>query len=397
MSVAAIHNTLPFTSWTFALFMGLVIAMFLIFKFFKAKSKSYSWLLLIFNLTYVTVLFPKPIQIILLILYLYLMVLLLRKFYKSDNIILPMLLLSLPMIYMKYINAQPELETDGKFLTESRKIIQIAGLSYMIFKVIGLYIDERRTTTKISFLHFFNFTAFVPALLIGPIDRYTRFREDCIKGFENITFALYQKAWNNMVLGLLFKFIIAEFIYRIVLTHLLNDGSFFYHATYMYTYLFYLFFDFAGYSLLAIAFGNFIGIHVPTNFDKPFLAVNPKEFWKRWHKSLGDWLNDYFFKPIFKFLTTKQWFNSIQRQGIALFMTFTLMGFWNGFELHFVISGMLFGVFSVIHNYYQHKCKVKGKDVLFGKLNPVAVKFVSLFLMINSVAFAIYIFSGKLI
>ena len=396
MIIQAIHNTLPFTSLTFAMFMVIVIALFLFFKWMNAKQNAYKWLLFFFNLFYLTILFPKPLQIILLIVYLYLAVLLLRRFYTSENVVLPMIILALPMIYMKYINAQPASGDDGSFLTESRKIIQIAGLSYMIFKVIGLYIDERRTAGKISFVHFFNFTAFVPALLIGPIDRYARFREDCIKGFENISISLYQKAWNRLVLGLLFKFIIAEFIHRMLLSHVVNDGTFIYHVSYMYTYLFYLFFDFAGYSLLAISFGNFIGIHVPVNFDKPFLAVNPKEFWKRWHKSLGDWLNDYFFKPIFKFLTTKKWFNSIQRQSVALFLTFALMGFWNGFELHFVISGMLFGVYSVIHNYYQHKCKVKGKDVFFGSASPVVVKYLSLFLMINSVAFAIYIFSGKL-
>jgi membrane protein involved in D-alanine export len=262
--------------------------------------------------------------------------------------------------------------------------------------VIGLYIDERRSTAKIPFLDFFNFTVFIPTLLIGPIDRYQRFRQDTANGYQNMTPALYGQAWNNLTLGLLYKFILADAIQRLILGHLVDDGSLGYHAGYMYSYLFYLFFDFAGYSLLAIAFGNFIGIHVPINFDKPFLAVNPKEFWKRWHKSLGDWLNDYFFKPIFKFLTTKQILTSIQRQSVALFLTFTLMGFWNGFELHYVVSGMLFGLFSMGHNYYQHKCKVKGKDIVFGKMNPKLVRIISIFLMINSVAFAIYIFSGKL-
>ena len=160
---------------------------------------------------------------------------------------------------------------------------------------------------------------------------------------------------------------------------------------------FYLFFDFAGYSLLAIGAGNFIGIDVPINFNKPFLSVNPKEFWKRWHKSLGDWLNDYFFKPIFKDLTSRGVFKSITRQNIALLLTFTLMGFWNGFELHFILSGILFGIYSVIHNYYVYRCKKTKRDVLFGSLSPTIVRFISIFMMFNAVTFAIYIFSGNLI
>jgi len=165
---------------------------------------------------------------------------------------------------------------------------------------------------------------------------------------------------------------------------------------YMYSYLIFLFFDFAGYSLLAMSFAKFIGISLPHNFNKPFLAVNPKEFWQRWHKSLGDWLNDYFFKPIFKDLTTKQIFKPIIRQNIALLSTFTLMGFWNGFEPHYIVSGVLFGVYSIVHNYYVYLCKKNKKDVFFGTLNPKIVTLISIVFMFNAVAFSIYIFSGKL-
>jgi membrane protein involved in D-alanine export len=394
--VFELNNTLPFTSSLFFGFMGCVVLLFLLLKFTLSKLIPYRIALALVGTSYILFLFPKPLQLFALVLYLYLVILFLRKFYTSENVIFPMLLLSVPMIYMKYINAQDDL-TETPFMTLSRKIIQIAGLSYMIFKVIGLYIDERRTKNKIHFLDFFNFTTFVPTLFIGPIDRFQRFCNDTKQGYSNINSEFYVLGWNNFIKGILFKFILAEAIQRLLISHLIDDGSIQYHLNYMYSYLFYLFFDFAGYSLLAIAFGNFIGINVPINFDKPFLAVNPKEFWKRWHKSLGDWLNDYFFKPIFKYLTTKQISTSIRRQNLALFMTFTLMGFWNGFEPHYIISGVLFGLFSVCHNYYQHKCKVKGKDIVFGKLNPKLIRIISIFIMINSVAFAIYIFSGKII
>jgi membrane protein involved in D-alanine export len=72
------------------------------------------------------------------------------------------------------------------------------------------------------------------------------------------------------------------------------------------------------------------------------------------------------------------------------------MGFWNGFELHFIVSGTLFGCYSVIHNYYDYQCKKKGKDIVFGELSSGIVGFLSVFILFNAVAFSIYIFSGKL-
>jgi membrane protein involved in D-alanine export len=275
-------------------------------------------------------------------------------------------------------------------------VFQVAGLSYVTFRVIQIYIDERSTSKQPNWIDYFNFTAFTPTLLIGPIDRFQRFTKNVAAGFQQINFTSISKAWNYLILGLLYKFIFAEIIQVFFLSKLVYDGQFIFHIQYMYVYLLYLFFDFAGYSLLAMSYGYFIGIEVPYNFDKPFLSENPKVFWTRWHKSLGDWLNDFFFKPIFKDLTTRQVFKPIQRQNVALFLTFTLMGFWNGFELHYIISGMLFGLLSVIHNYYVYMCKKNKKDVFFGNLNPKYIRLISIFMLFNYVAFAIYIFSGKL-
>ena len=76
-------------------------------------------------------------------------------------------------------------------------------------------------------------------------------------------------------------------------------------------------------------------------------------------------------------------------------LTFVLMGCWNGFKANYILSGFLFGVFSAVHNTYAIQCKKKGKDVFFGNLNPVAVKIISIFIMFNIFAFAMYIFSGR--
>jgi membrane protein involved in D-alanine export len=389
------NQTLPFSSGEFFYFVIAVFALFTIAKLL-GKAIPYKWLMAFSSMVYLVLLFPKPIQFMGLVVYLYGALIGLRKWYTSNNIIFPMLLLAVPIFLLKVVNSSPAEDT-STFLISAQNIIQIAGLSYVVFKVIGLYIDERRSERPIPFLDFFNFAAFVPTLLIGPIDRFQRFNGDMEKGYDGITTALIYKGWNAIIKGLLFKYIIAEAIRRFVLVNIPDDGSLLYHLSYMYTYLFYLFFDFAGYSLLAIGVGNCLGVNVPINFDKPFTSVNPKEFWKKWHKSLGDWLGDYFFKPIFKDLSSRKVFTSIVRQNIALFLTFTLMGFWNGFELHYVLSGMVFGCYSVIHNYYLYRCKKAKKDIFFGSMSPTIVRFLSIFMMFNAVAFAIYIFSGNLL
>ena len=391
-----LHETLPFTDGPFFLYAAIAVGVVLSAKLFLSKILPYKWVLGFASFGYLLLFYPKPIHLIGLVLYEYFTVILLKKYYKKDNIIFPMVVLALPIFVMKTVGIMPN-ESGSITLRDLKNIIQIAGLSYLVFKVISLYLDERRGTDKISLLDFFNFTAFVPTLLIGPLDRFKRFNEDIKNGYDNLTLKLFYKGWRNFTLGLLFKFIIAESIRRLILVYLVDDGTILYHIAYGYTYLFYLFFDFAGYSLLAIGLGNFLGIHVPINFDKPFLATNPKEFWKKWHKTLGDWLNDYFFKPIFKDFTTRKIFTSIKRQNLALMLTFTLMGFWNGFELHYIVSGMLFGVYSVGHNYYVYRCKKGKKDVVFGMLNPKLVRLLSIIILFNLVTLAIYVFSGKLI
>lgn len=383
-------NILPFSSVQFYCFFAASLLVALIAKWLFSTKIKYKYIVLLINALYLILLFPKPLQLILLVLYSYFSIRILAK--KGANYLTAVLVLSLPLIMMKLIG----IHTFGKANEKLANIFQIVGISYITFRSIQVFIDEVSTSKKLNFLDFFNFTVFIPSLLIGPIDRFKRFTNDIDAGYENINSNSYAEGYQLLLKGLVYKYILAEFINRLVLNHLTDDGTLTYHLLYMYSYLIFLFFDFAGYSLLAMSFAKFIGVSLPFNFNQPFLAVNPKEFWQRWHKSLGDWLNDYFFKPIFKDLTTKQKFKPITRQNLALLSTFTLMGFWNGFELHYIVSGILFGVYSMVHNYYVYLCKKNKKDIFFGTLNPKIVTLISIVFMFNAVAFSIYIFSGKL-
>ena len=201
-----------------------------------------------------------------------------------------------------------------------------------------------------------------------------------------------------MIIGVFYSYVCAEFVLRFWLNEFdMNSTAAIDMAANMYGYLIYLFFDFAGYSAMAIGFGKMLGIDVPINFDKPFLSRNPQEFWRRFHKSLGDWLGDYFFKPMFKFLTKIKKLKPypLSKQNVSLFATFSLMGCWNGFQFNFILSGMLFGLYSVVYNTYVFKCKKGKRDVVFGTLPDVYIRAISIFVLFNLVAFSIYIFSGR--
>lgn len=386
------NKILPFSSYEFYIFIAFALLFAFVFKISFLKKIKYHNVIFLISLAYLLVLFPKPIHFIGFTAYGFLIFQFLGRKKRMGGLFVIFWYVT-PLIFMKLSHVIPAFKAEKSLVTI---IFQIAGLSYACFKMIQLHLDEKDSEEKISFISYFNFIAFTPTLLIGPIDRFGRFQKNIQQGFANLNSENFNKGLEFFVKGLLYKYILAYAVFNLVLNHLEALNGLTFHVTYMYSYLIYLFFDFAGYSLLAMGFGYMLGIQVPYNFDKPFLALNPKEFWHRWHKTLGDWLNDYFFKPIFKELTTRKIFTSIQRQSLALFLTFTLMGFWNGFELHYIVSGMLFGLYSMGHNYYAYLCKKNAKDVLFGKLNTQVVKYISLFLMFNSVAFAIYIFSGKL-
>ena len=385
-------DILPFSSSEFYLFMAISIALILANKYIFRAKISYRYVIFTISLSYLILLFPKPLHFLAFILYGFTIF----KFFgvkKQKSGILIVLLYVFPLIIMKLSHVIPAFKIEKSVIS---MLFQLAGLSYATFKMIQVHLDERESEENISFLNYFNFIAFTPTLLIGPIDRFARFQNNINLAYDNINQENLFKGIEFLLKGLLYKYIFAYAILSLFINHLDVTSGFMYHLSYMYSYVIYLFFDFAGYSLLAMGFGYLLGIQVPFNFNKPFLAQNPKEFWYRWHKTLGDWLNDYFFKPIFKELTTRKIFTSIQRQSIALFLTFTLMGFWNGFEIHFILSGVLFGIYSMVHNYYAYLCKKNGKDVLFGTLNASQVKYISIFILFNVVAFSIYIFSGKL-
>ncbi len=375
---------LPFSTIDFFLLLAGFFLLLLAIKKIAPQLISYKSFLSFFVLYYLLFLFPSPIQALAFVTYGYLVYYLFDYVFKINNKLYGVILLLAPMVLLK---ASVPLD-----------IISFAGLSYVTFRIIQVYLDNTREFKPCNLQSYFLFTLFPQTILIGPIDRSNRFFSDLNNGWAQITAPRIIEGWQTLMLGLLQKFICAELISRYVLSNINAESK---HLSemlmYMYVYAFYLYFDFAGYSNLAIGSGKMFGIDVPFNFNNPFIAVNPQDFWRRWHVSLSEWLRDYFFRPYYKWINGfKKLKNSpLIKQNSGLFLTFIIMGCWNGFTSNFVISGCLFGLYSVVHNSYLVTCRKKGRDVVFGKMKPQYVRVISIFIMFNLVCFALYVFSGK--
>ena len=179
-------------------------------------------------------------------------------------------------------------------------LLAFIGISYMSFKTIQimLEISDGLIKEKISVKDYLQFLLFFPTVSSGPIDRSRRFLKEINEVMPRKDYLeLAGDGIYRIVLGLLYKVVLSTYVYQILLA-LSNTGTVVYSIKYMYLYTLYLFFDFAGYSLMAVGSSNVLGIQTPMNFNKPFLSIDIKDFWTRWHITLSTWLRDFVFSRV---------------------------------------------------------------------------------------------------
>lgn len=131
----------------------------------------------------------------------------------------------------------------------------------------------------------------------------------------------------------------------------------------MYLYTLYLFFDFAGYSLMAVGSSNVLGIQTPMNFNKPFLSIDIKDFWTRWHITLSTWLRDFVFSRVLMQVIRKKWFkNRLHNAAYAYMVNMLVMGFWHGITWFYIVYGLFHGIGLVINDAWVRKKKTLNKE-----------------------------------
>ena len=192
----------------------------------------------------------------------------------------------------------------------------------------------------------------------------------------------------KILIGILYKFVISVYFYD-KLTAITGRYDPQYVLAYAYLYGIYMFFDFAGYSLMAIGTGYILGIKVPENFNKPYLSIDIKDFWDRWHISLSHWFRDFVF---YRFMTNairKKWFKKrTQAASAAYIVNMLVMGAWHGLTFDYLLYGLYHGLLLSVNEKWQRgKWYKKHKNQLWYKIT-------SWFLTLNLVMFGFLIFSG---
>lgn len=273
-------------------------------------------------------------------------------------------------------------------------LFRLMGASYMSFRAVQVLLDiYDGRLQKLRPVALGYFLLFFPAVSSGPIDRYRRFLSDLDRppDRERYRTLLAQGIWK-LAGGCVSAVVISGFIQQYWLAALPESG---FGATlsYMYGYTFYLFFNFAGYSSMAIGTGYLLGIQMPENFNQPFLSVDMKDFWSRWHISLSTWLRDYLYSRfVMKSLKQKRFSNPRTASYLGYVLNMMAMGVWHGLQPQYLLYGVYHSALMCLNEVLDLHCKSfrSFKNHGVGQVVCVLVTF-------HLFSFGLLIFSGRLI
>ena len=271
---------------------------------------------------------------------------------------------------------------------------RLMGASYMSFRAVQVLLDiYDGRLQKLRPVALGYFLLFFPAVSSGPIDRYRRFLSDLDRppDRERYRTLLAQGIWK-LAGGCVSAVVISGFIQQYWLAALPESG---FGATlsYMYGYTFYLFFNFAGYSSMAIGTGYLLGIQMPENFNQPFLSVDMKDFWSRWHISLSTWLRDYLYsRYVMKSLKQKSFSNPRTASYLGYVLNMMAMGAWHGLQPQYLLYGVYHSALMCLNEVLDLHCKPFRSFKTHG-----AGQVVCVLVTFHLFSFGLLIFSGRLI
>jgi D-alanyl-lipoteichoic acid acyltransferase DltB (MBOAT superfamily) len=282
------------------------------------------------------------------------------------------------------------------------------GYSYFAFRLLHVlreWQQGRQSTANLK--DFILYITFFPSFTAGPIDRLEHFQKELATRDSREINEDFLEGGKRIGRGLLLKFILADSLAMIAInpasaTQVTHSGWLW---VMVYAYAFRLYFDFSGYTDIAIGISRLMGIRLPENFNRPYLAENVTVFWNRWHMTLTQWFRTYYFNPVTRFLRSHE--KALPAAGIILFTqlsTMILIALWHGISLNFVLWGVWNGIGLFIHNRWAEwqKDRAKQSDNTSKRDFPSTVrKYVSIFATFNFIAlgwiwFAIPEFSTSL-
>jgi D-alanyl-lipoteichoic acid acyltransferase DltB (MBOAT superfamily) len=236
-------------------------------------------------------------------------------------------------------------------------IILPVGISFYTFQSISYIIDvyRKRISHTPNFFDFGFFVSFFPGLVAGPIIRANQFMPQLYKKFflsrRQFGIAIF---W--ILNGLMKKLILSDYLAVNFVDRIIENPHFFTafeNLSAIFVYSLQVYADFSGYTDIAIGVAMLMGFYMPKNFNSPYKATNPGDFWKRWHISLSTWLKDYLYIPLGGNRKGKF------RTNVNLMLTMLLGGLWHGASWNFVIWGGLNGIGIVIFKFWRKFTNLK--------------------------------------
>jgi alginate O-acetyltransferase complex protein AlgI len=264
------------------------------------------------------------------------------------------------------------------------------GFSYLAFRLIHTVRDRQiGRLPEMDLRQYMTFMIFFPALTAGPIDRAERF----IKQQDNLTppplskrrgglssllpnryaspplqsgegdlggevFTHLADGLTRITIGIFKKFVIADTLAIVSLSAITAEQATSTGALWVmvYAYALRLFFDFSGYTDIAIGIGLLFGVRLPENFKQPYLKNNLATFWQSWHITLSDWVRFYVYMPLSRYLLKRKWKQNTV-VAIVTFATMVIIGLWHGVTIPFFIWGLWHGAGLFIHKLWSDKTR----------------------------------------
>ena len=255
------------------------------------------------------------------------------------------------LIYFKY--ADFIIKNINLWLSNKIDLIHVIlpiGISFYTFQLISYIVDVYRGEAKVqkNIIKLATYISLFPQLIAGPIVRYTTIENQ----LENREYNMknFSIGVRRFIIGLGKKVMIANVMGNLINIFLVSDEkSVLFYWLYAIALMIQIYFDFSGYSDMAIGLGKMLGFDFPENFNYPYIATSITDFWRRWHISLSSWFRDYIYIPLGGNRVSKlKWIRNI----IIVWM---LTGLWHGAEWNFVIWGVYFGVLLIIEKVFLLK------------------------------------------
>lgn len=269
---------------------------------------------------------------------------------KKIFLILPVVINISFLVYFKYFNFI--LQNINLFLSHKIDLINVIlpiGISFYTFQMLSYVVDVYKGEVKPQkkFLNLATYVTFFPQLIAGPIVRYKTVENSLEE--RTCTKEMFSGGIRRFVIGLGKKVLVANILGELINIYGGAEKSILFNILYAVANMLQIYFDFSGYTDMAIGLAKMFGFEFLENFNYPYMATSITDFWRRWHISLSSFFRDYVYIPLGGNRVSKlKWIRNI-------FIVWFLTGLWHGASYNFILWGLYFGVILLIEKIFLSK------------------------------------------